>query len=711
MLSKLNSLSLKHKIFVGIGLIVVGTTLFSLFIIMNMNSIKNQSEKFIQSSSYNKFISEKLNDHLKWMTELEGLYVENLPTIDIQIDHTQCGLGQFIYGEESEILAEKDPQIAALINSMAKTHAELHQSAEEILSVWRQSHPGLTDLLNARLIDHYKWSSTLNSIILENNPDIALQLNPESCALGKFLESKEYQAYTESFPELKRIMAKIHTLHEKLHAKGYDIIESIRNNNTEVARKIYTADVVTLLASIEDIFHDAIAAEEALITKQELAKEIFHTQTLPAFHSTEEYLTDLSDIMQDRSESAEVNLSGIIKVSNIMTILLSLMGVTVGILSSVFLSRIIGEPIRKITESLQSASEQVTSSSDQLSHSSVQLAEGATEQASSIEETSASLEEITSMTQQNSNTANQASILAKDTQSGAEEARRAMQQVREKIKKTMQTSEETSQIVDAIDEIASQTNMLALNAAVEAARAGEAGDGFAVVADEVRSLANRVAESVKVTSKMLEDSALSVQESFDFVEQVDTIICNMEERAQKTTELIGEIAVASDEQTQGIGQVNAALLQIDKVTQANASGAEETAASSEELNAMAATVMTSVEDLMAIVNGMNNSPGMPDRERKRRAYNTRNRRYENTYSNGGYESEETYSDHQWHSWIKGNPGRGDGYYPNQRESVNESAQRPVYPAYGGNGHSNGRMKPADRNNNGWTGNDVDFGDF
>jgi methyl-accepting chemotaxis protein len=466
---------------------------------------------------------------------------------------------------------------------------------------------------------------------------------------------------------------------------------------------------MNLLDSIDSIFQRAINAEEDLNSQQDLARNIFQNETLPAFHETESLLSGLSELMKEKSDSSEAKLSGIIKMSNIVTILLTIAGFTVGVLASIYLSKIIGEPIRRITESLQSASEQVSSSSDQLSQSSVQLAEGATEQASSIEETSASLEEVTSMTKQNSSAANQASDLAKDTQSGAEEARRAMQQVREKIKKTMETSEETSQIVDAIDEIASQTNMLALNAAVEAARAGEAGDGFAVVADEVRNLANRVAESVKVTSKMLEDSVVSVQESFDFVEQVDTIICNMEERAQKTTELIGEIAAASGEQTQGIGQVNTALLQIDKVTQTNASGAEETAASSEELNAMAATVMSSVGELTGIVNGVKSTRTKSNGKKDKREYEKHERRGDRNYRN---QRSDRYS-----SYNEPRPGMRsdqDGdvrYNRDYNNNHNGHDQRSPQPAHSGNGRTNGSLRAHGSKSNGWTGNDADFGDF
>ena len=145
------------------------------------------------------------------------------------------------------------------------------------------------------------------------------------------------------------------------------------------------------------------------------------------------------------------------------------------------------------------------------------------------------------------------------------------------MKEIARSSEETQKIVKTIDEIAFQTNLLALNAAVEAARAGEAGAGFAVVADEVRNLAMRAAEAAKNTSGLMEDIVRKIKNGEKLVEVTDGAFKEITDSSLKVVNLIGEIAAASQEQSQGIEQVNKAVAEMNSVTQQTAAGAEELA--------------------------------------------------------------------------------------------------------------------------------------
>jgi len=164
-----------------------------------------------------------------------------------------------------------------------------------------------------------------------------------------------------------------------------------------------------------------------------------------------------------------------------------------------------------------------------------------------------------------------------------------------------ESSANIAKIVKTIDEIAFQTNILALNAAVEAARAGEAGAGFAVVAEEVRSLAQRSASAAKETAALIDESVVRSGRGVDISGQVAQSFAHILDKARQVDTLVGEIATASNEQHQGIGQVTTAVSQMDKVTQSNASGAEESAAASEELSAQAQVLHDTVRQLERLV--------------------------------------------------------------------------------------------------------------
>jgi len=205
------------------------------------------------------------------------------------------------------------------------------------------------------------------------------------------------------------------------------------------------------------------------------------------------------------------------------------------------------------------------------------LAEGASEQAASIEETSSSLEEMSSMTKQNAQNAGEADNLIMVTNGLIEKTSVSMEDLTVSMKEIAEASEQTQKIIKTIDEIAFQTNLLALNAAVEAARAGEIGAGFAVVADEVRSLAMRAAAAARDTSELIQNTVKRVQGGVSVVTTANRDFNEVVAKSHKAQELIGEITAASNEQAQGIEQINKAVAEMDKVTQQNAAAAEELA--------------------------------------------------------------------------------------------------------------------------------------
>jgi len=264
----------------------------------------------------------------------------------------------------------------------------------------------------------------------------------------------------------------------------------------------------------------------------------------------------------------------------------------------------ITKPINRIIDGLNDSSDQVTAASGQLSASSQQLAEGSAEQASSIEETSSTLEESASMIRQNTENTRQAALLAKKTKESADKGNKEMKDMMTSMGELKKSSDEIAKIIKVIDDIAFQTNILALNAAVEAARAGEAGMGFAVVAEEVRNLAQRSAQAAKDTASIIESNIELSEKGVDVSGKVNESLVDIFNESQKVNELIDEIAAASQEQAQGIAQINKAISQMEQVVQGNAATAEESAASSEELTSQAVNMQDIVNSLVQLVNGV-----------------------------------------------------------------------------------------------------------
>lgn len=213
------------------------------------------------------------------------------------------------------------------------------------------------------------------------------------------------------------------------------------------------------------------------------------------------------------------------------------------------------------------------------------------QQAASLEETAASMEQLTATVKQNAENARQASHLALSASETAQKGGKVVDNVVQTMRDIASSSQKIADIISVIDGIAFQTNILALNAAVEAARAGEQGRGFAVVAGEVRNLAQRSAQAAREIKSLIEDSVSRVDVGSTLVESAGE---TMDEIVNAVTDIMGEIASASDEQSRGIDQVGLAVAEMDRVTQQNASLVEESAAAAAALEEQASRLTQAV---------------------------------------------------------------------------------------------------------------------
>lgn len=285
--------------------------------------------------------------------------------------------------------------------------------------------------------------------------------------------------------------------------------------------------------------------------------------------------------------------------------------VVLGCLSTIVIAQVIAWLVTKdiegsvktVMSDLSDTSSKLTSLSRELSSTSQRLAEGSSQQAASIQETSSTLEESSSMVHQTTQNTKEAEILARKTKEFANKGNGEMQDMLGLMEELKRSSAEISKIIKVIDEIAFQTNILSLNAAVEAARAGEAGKGFAVVAEEVRNLAQRSAQAAKDTARIIESNIDLSEKCLSITEVVSGSLVEINSESGKVNELLGEISTASQEQEIGIGQINKAISQMEHVLQANATTAQESARSAEQLVIYEDTLKGIMGQLNSLIEG------------------------------------------------------------------------------------------------------------
>ncbi|MBI9074966.1 MAG: CZB domain-containing protein [Desulfatibacillum sp.] len=584
------------------------------------------------------YISAREVDHLKWAATINDLFLENRGTLDIITDDHQCALGKWLYGEEAQKAVKRNPTLGPLLEALKEPHRKLHESAIQIQNEYKQIHPGLLSTLKDQLNDIRRWSASVSQTILEGKSSLDVEIDPQKCAFGKFLASAQAREYMQSFPAIKEALEACVAPHDGLHKSAKDIESYLETWDTTSARDVFTMVSLPDLREISKLFEQAMEVEDNLMVGRNQAMDTYKTLTLPALSLTQEAMNSVREeavILQSGQREANKvyatqtlpslkttqGLLGELRKeakSNIMTdvamldaarvtkrnvTVLGSAAVLIGLFLAIFIARGIVSVLSRISIDLGEGAGQVASASEQVASSSQSLAEGASQQAASLEETSSSMEQMASMTQRNAENANEADTLMQRAREVVQRANDSMAELTASMDGISRASAETSKIIKTIDEIAFQTNLLALNAAVEAARAGEAGAGFAVVADEVRNLAVRAAEAARNTTELIEGTVKRVTDGTQLVNSTSQAFGEVAGSTVKVGEIVGEIAAASNEQTQGIEQINKAISEMDKVTQSNAANSEESASASEELNAQAEQMKEIVDELVALVGG------------------------------------------------------------------------------------------------------------
>ncbi len=544
------------------------------------NSEKTRVQQLVQQIKLNNIgtLSQALNqmfmDHFEWVSAL-GTAIEHETHFKGQLDHNLCSFGKWLNNFETN-----SPDLRDALERIKSPHEELHDVGGEIedyiiegdIREASQTYTHIVLPILGVIKDHFSEASDIVKIettILNQATTIAL--GTESVAIDSVKNSLE-----------------------QLYALNNQLTEHSRKEAVTNAARSKT---VSISAIVIGVF---MALGFGFITSSRLAKPLKDAvvvlDDLSRGHLDNRLNIDSSDEVGQMA-TAMNNFADNLKNEVIAAMEKLAQGdltfkITPHDQQDLLRTTVkqVGEDLTNMIQQIQKVSDQIANGASQVSDSSQSLSDGATQQASSIQQISASVSEMSSQTRQNADSASTASGLSESAHKAADDGMQQMGEMTLAMDDINESGRNIAKIIKVIDEIAFQTNLLALNAAVEAARAGQHGKGFAVVAEEVRNLAARSAKAASETSDLIENSVSKAHHGQQVAQKTSSALTEIVNRIQKVTDLVGEIATASQEQATGIDQINRGLAQIDQVTQQNTASAEESAAASDELTNQANTL-------------------------------------------------------------------------------------------------------------------------
>ena len=533
---------------IGIGIVGLLIAFLIAFVAVyraaQLQAVQNKMEQLL---TFRAELATAQDAHLQWLRTINTAIIDAKPELKITVDGHLCAFGKWYYAEGAETVKTFPENARASYQKIAANHLEVHTAGGELVKMWDKDNL---------------------------QPCVAL------------LRSKIVPTADALLKELSDLRNLLTDEIQVIHKRGADLV---RSQNLMIWGSLTVGALVLLSYSwivASSIVRPLQAGGNVLA---EIAEQGNIEKDVP------------KSLLQRRDEVGSLGRNINLVLQEYRSIINELKNLADGNWTSEValksekdqMNLNLRHMIEKVSDALLNVSsvvEQVATGSREVSSASDSLSQGATTSAASLEEITSSMSEVSSQTNTNAGNTTEANRLAKVATDAAVEGKEMMQRMISSMEQITKNAADVQRVIKVIDDISFQTNLLALNAAVEAARAGVHGKGFAVVAEEVRNLAARCAKAAGETSQMIENNNKQIHEGAEIAMATSGKLDTIVEQSEKTAGLISAIAVANNEQAQGIHQISQGLQQIDSVTQQNTAAAEETASVSREMSGSASTL-------------------------------------------------------------------------------------------------------------------------
>jgi len=345
------NLKIGKKLGLGFGVVLALLAVVSIYNYTSFQGIGTMTQVAQKACGDQAFAIEKEVDHLKWMADLSDLFLNDEVTeVTVQTDDHKCGLGQWMYSNETQQQCAEDPQLAAILQKMKEPHQRLHNSAIGIGEEYVDFDLELKSLLAERWIDHLNWiKHVANSNLTETTFDGGL--DPHKCAFGEW-----YYAYQADDPQFGVLLEQWEEPHAQLHESAKLMVLAQKAGDWRDAERIYQEQTLPILAGLEKAYNETGHWINETADKQKAAKAIYAAETKTAVAETQECIGELTDHFNHQSENATTETNGLIDSSIMVMLILSIVAVMIGLGAAFIITRGITRPVSGIANIAESIS-------------------------------------------------------------------------------------------------------------------------------------------------------------------------------------------------------------------------------------------------------------------------------------------------------------------------------------------------------------------